>query len=210
MKAGLPEDKTEEAILQENFTEKTIKPEINEKLINKTGAVGMLRLADEKNADRLSDTKLFYLVQGINLDEKTLKTLEAKRNAPIIADYLTIYLNKPENQIYKDSLDYYKIEGQNKNWSRLYADLTENIIPEIEKDGKKLFKINKYQTEMYQSIGGAPVYDGQYTVFGEIVEGIEIFQKFSEIKTGLNNKPKKNIYILSTEKLTKKEYKNLK
>ncbi|MDD3740598.1 MAG: peptidylprolyl isomerase [Bacteroidales bacterium] len=210
MKAGLPEDITEEAILQENFTEKTIQPEINEKLINKTGAVGMLRLADEKNADRLSDTKLFYLVQGINLDEKTLKTLEAKRNAPIIADYLTIYLNKPENQIYKDSLDYYKIEGQNKNWSRLYADLTENIIPEIEKDGKKLFKINKYQTEMYQSIGGAPVYDGQYTVFGEIVEGIEIFQKFSEIKTGLNNKPKKNIYILSTEKLTKKEYKNLK
>jgi cyclophilin family peptidyl-prolyl cis-trans isomerase len=210
MKVGLQKNETEEDVLNANFQKKTIKPELNEKLINKTGAVGMLRLPNEQNSDYLSDTKLFYLVQGIKLDEKTLNTLEAKRNAPIIADYLTIYLNKPENQIYKDSLDYYKIEGKNKDWSRLYAELTEKVIPEIEKDGKKLFKINKYQKEIYQSVGGAPVYDGQYTIFGEIVEGMEILQKFSEIKTGLMNKPKENIYILSTKKITKNEYKNLK
>jgi len=210
MKVGLQKNEIEEDVLNANFQKKAIKPELNEKLINKTGAVGMLRLPNEQNSDCFSDTKLFYLVQGIKLDEKTLNTLEAKRNAPIIADYLTIYLNKPENRIFKDSLDYYKIEGKNKDWSRLYADLTEKIIPEIEKDGKKLYKINKYQTEIYQSVGGAPVYDGQYTVFGEIVEGMEILQKFSEIKTGLMNKPKENIYILSTKKLTKKEYKNLK
>ena len=210
MKAGLPEKSNETDFLNENYSVKTIQPEINDKLIHKTGAVGMLRLSDEKNLDHLSDTKLFYLVQGIELNEKVLKTLEAKRNAPIIADYLTIYLNKPENQEYKDSLDYYKSVGKNKEWSRLYATLTENVIPEIENDGENLFEINKYQSEIYTRLGGAPVYDGQFTVFGEIVDGIEILQTLSGINTGLFNKPKKNIYILSTQKLTKKEYKNLK
>lgn len=210
MKAGLPEKSNETDFLNENNSVKTIQPEINDKLINKTGAVGMLRLPDEKNSDHLSDTKLFYLVQGIKLDEKTLKTLEAKRNAPVIADYLTIYLNKPENQIYKDSLDYYKSIANNKDWSRLYSKLTENVIPNIENDGKKLFEINKYQSDIYTNFGGAPVYDEQFTVFGEIVKGIEILDILADIKTEINYKPKKNIYILSTQKLTKKEYKNLK
>ncbi|HOZ30084.1 MAG TPA: peptidylprolyl isomerase [Bacteroidales bacterium] len=210
MKAGLPDKTEEDDFMNDNFTKNALTPESNPKIINKTGAVGMLRLPNEQNPDRLSDTKLFYLVQGISLDEKTLKTLEAKRNAPLIADYLTIYLNKPENLIFKDSLDFYKAIGMTKEWSSLYSKLTDKIIPEIEKDGKKLFRLNKYQYNIYTTNGGAPVYDGQYCVFGEIVDGIEILQKLSETNVGLFNKPKKNIYILSTKKLTYKEYKNLK
>jgi len=210
MKAGLPASGEEEDFMQENFLQNALAPEINSKIINKTGAVGMLRLPNEQNPDCLSDTKLFYLVQGITLDEKTLKTLEAKRNAPVIADYLTVFLNKPENKIFKDSLDFYKLNEQKKEWSNLYSELTESVIPEIEKDGKQLFKLSKYQMNVYTTYGGVPVYDSQYTVFGEIVKGIDILQKFSEIKTGLFNKPKENVFILSTRKLTKKEYKKIK
>jgi cyclophilin family peptidyl-prolyl cis-trans isomerase len=58
--------------------------------------------------------------------------------------------------------------------------------------------------------GGAPIYDGQYTVFGEIVLGNDIIKTLSDVRIGMYNKPKTNIYIISTNILTKKEYKNYK
>lgn len=210
MKLGLPENITEDDFLNNSLSKRHITSEMNEKLINKTGAVGMLRAPNDKNPDKFSDSELFYLVEGIKTDKKMLGTLEAKRNAPLIADYMTVFLDKPENKAYKDSLDYYKTEMKNSEWSRLYAELTKYVIPEIEKDGNKLFKMNDYQMDVYSDYGGAPVYDGQYTVFGEIVYGTGILAKLSNVRTNLYNQPKENIYILSARILTKKEFKNLK
>ncbi len=210
IRMGLPENTNEDDFLKENFNYASIREEINPKLINKTGAVGMLRLSNNANPDKYSDSQLFYLVEGIKTDAKTLKTMEAKRNAPMISDYMTVYLNLPENKVYKDSLDYYKIEKKHTEWSRLYAELSKNVIPKIEMDGKKLFEMTDYQIEVYSQIGGAPIYDGQYSIFGEIVYGNEILTKLTGFKTNLYNQPKENIYILSARILTKKEFKTLK
>jgi cyclophilin family peptidyl-prolyl cis-trans isomerase len=209
IRMGLPENTNEDDFLKENFNSASIQEEINPKLINKTAAVGMLRLSNSGNPEKFSDSQLFYLVEGIKTDAKTLKTMEAKRNAPMISDYMTVYLNLPENKVYKDSLDHYKIERKNTEWSRLYAELSKNIIPKIEMDGKELFEMTDYQIEVYSQIGGAPVYDGQYTIFGEIVYGNEILTKLTGFKTNLYNQPKENIYILSARILTKKEFKTL-
>ncbi len=206
---GLPKNVTEDEFLTNNFSLNNIPAEINKKLLNKTGAVGMVRLANNTNPDNYSDSQLFYLVEGVKTDEKLLKTLEAKRNAPLISNYMTVFLDRPENKMYKDSLDFYKSTSKNSDWSRLYSELSKSVIPEIEKDGKNLFKISDYQLKMYSEFGGAPIYDSQYTVFGEIVCGIEILTKLSESKTRIGNQPKENIYILSARILTKKEFKNL-
>lgn len=209
VRLGLPETITEDQFLNKNLSEGRISPELNEKLLNKKGAVGMLRLSNDLNSDGSSDTKLFYLVQGIKTDAKMLKTLEAKQNAPIISEYMTVFLKRPENKEYKDSLDFYKSSSKNTDWSRLYAELSKLVIPEIERDGKKIYKMSDYQNEVYSEFGGAPLYDEQYTVFGEIVYGIQILTKFSELKTNIQNKPKENIYILSAKILTKKEFEEM-
>lgn len=206
---GLHEDQKEKDLMNSNLPSKTIAPEFNEKILHKKGAVGMYRLPNDKNPDKLSDFQLFYLVDGISIDERTLRMLEAKRNAPIIADYITVFLSEEGNQQYKDSLDNLKIQGKNKEWKELYIYLTETIKPRIENDGEKLFKLTDYQVEIYTEYGGAPIYDGEYSVFGEIVSGIDILTILSNQKTDLHKRPKKNIYILSTRILSKKEFKDL-
>ncbi|MBN2777525.1 MAG: peptidylprolyl isomerase [Bacteroidales bacterium] len=210
IKAGLPLNNEEEDFLTTNFIKTSIESEINSKLIHKTGSFGMYRLDNDKNPDRLSDPQLFYFIDGIPLDEKTLKTLETKRNAPLIADYIRVFLDEPQNKFLEDSLTQYKISGDKENYRRLYLELTDSVKPRIKSDGKELFVLDKFQIDKYLEHGGAPIYDGQYTVFGEIVLGNEIIKTLSDVRIGMYNKPKANIYILSTSVLSKKEYKNYK
>lgn len=210
-KAGLKQGFEETVRLRENYqSNRGINPEFHKKILNKRSAVGMWRLPDSENTEQLSDPEIFYIVQGIKADEKVLQTLESKRNAPVIADYMTVWLQKPENTIYKDSLDYYKTNGKNNEYLRLYGELSKNVIPLIEADGKKLFKLSDYQKKVYQNVGGIPIYDYNYTVFGEVLYGYETIEKISSIKTKLNNKPVENIMILSAGIISKSEYKILK
>ena len=49
------------------------------------------------------------------------------------------------------------------------------------------------QKTAYTSVGGAPHLDGEYTVFGEVVEGLDIVDKIQLVTTGKADRPKKDI-----------------
>ncbi len=51
----------------------------------------------------------------------------------------------------------------------------------------------------YTTIGGSPALDGQYTVFGETVEGIDIVDKIAGTKTDQNDRPLKDVKVISIE-----------
>jgi len=53
------------------------------------------------------------------------------------------------------------------------------------------------QKEVYKTIGGTPFLDGQYTVFGEVVEGLDILDKIASVECGANDRPKTDVVILS-------------
>ncbi|MDY0142112.1 MAG: peptidylprolyl isomerase [Bacteroidales bacterium] len=209
-KIGLPVNEKEDDLLFDSFPDNTINPEFNPKLINKTGAVGMYRINNDKNPEQVSDNILFYIIDGIPANQKLLRTLEAKRNAPLIADYISTFLKEPGHKHFEDSLNQYKTNRNNDKFTQLYVQLTDSVKPRIKADGKSLFVLDKFQIDKYTNLGGVPIYDGQYTVFGEIVLGNEILKTLSNTRIGLFNKPKTNIYVLSTQILTKKEYKKRK
>ena len=50
--------------------------------------------------------------------------------------------------------------------------------------------------EAYKTIGGTPHLDGQYTVFGEVIEGMDIIEKIQGVKTDKNDRPLEDIRIL--------------
>ena len=50
--------------------------------------------------------------------------------------------------------------------------------------------------EVYKTIGGTPHLDGQYTVFGEVVEGLDIVEKIQAVETDKNDRPLEDIRIL--------------
>jgi cyclophilin family peptidyl-prolyl cis-trans isomerase len=52
---------------------------------------------------------------------------------------------------------------------------------------KKTF--TQEQMDAYATIGGAPHLDGDYTVFGELVEGFDVVDKIASVKTVAGNRP---------------------
>ena len=50
--------------------------------------------------------------------------------------------------------------------------------------------------EVYKTVGGTPHLDGQYTVFGEVVEGLDVVEKIQGVKTDKNDRPLEDIRIL--------------
>lgn len=47
----------------------------------------------------------------------------------------------------------------------------------------------KEQIEAYTTVGGTPHLDGEYTVFGEVVEGLDVIDKIASVKTGYMDVP---------------------
>ena len=56
-------------------------------------------------------------------------------------------------------------------------------------------EISAPQLEAYTTIGGAPHLDGEYTVFGQVVEGLEVVDAIASQATGAADKPLKEVYI---------------
>ena len=59
-----------------------------------------------------------------------------------------------------------------------------------QKTGKKL---TQEQLDVYKTIGGTPWLDGDYTVFGEVYEGLDVVDKIAAVKTGPNDRPVKDV-----------------
>lgn len=65
-----------------------------------------------------------------------------------------------------------------------------------EKRGKKY---SEKELKIYETIGGAPHLDGQYTVFGEVVEGMSVVETIAKMPTNLNDLPMESVYIIKTK-----------
>jgi len=55
------------------------------------------------------------------------------------------------------------------------------------------FKIPEWQRQVYKTIGGSPHLDRNYTVYGEIVDGLDMVDKIAALATDQNNRPKENV-----------------
>ncbi len=65
------------------------------------------------------------------------------------------------------------------------------------------YKFSESQINDYKTIGGVPRLDGTYTVFGEVIEGLEVVDKIAAVKTDQTDKPESDIRILKM-KIVKK------
>lgn len=53
--------------------------------------------------------------------------------------------------------------------------------------------------KVYKTIGGTPHLDGQYTVFGEVVEGMDVVEDIEFVKTDSNDRPIEEVRIINAK-----------
>jgi len=185
--------------------EYTIPAEFLDTLIHVRGALAAARNPDNMNPEKASSGCQWYIVQGRVFGAEELTTDVGKMN-----QYVMQYLRRPENSALGQELSLvYQQQGEQGYVKKLIE-----LRPEIEKEFNVSFAID-YPTDklqVYTTVGGAPHLDGAYTVFGRVVEGMDIVDKIAAVQTA-NEAPLEKIYMtmelesMSPAKL-KKQYGN--
>ena len=185
-------------ILLDTVTSKStsgvMKKEINVKRFHKKGALAAAR---DENPAKASSGSQFYIVEGRVFPDSVLSKLETNINAGKFNQHITDYLLRPENASLKDEV----IKDQKaKNMHKL--DSIVKIVSAIvvkQFGNEPQFAFTKDQRKVYETIGGTPYLDGNYTVFGEVYEGLDVVDKIAAVKTGANDRPKKDVKIISVK-----------
>lgn len=157
-------------------------------LFHKRGALSAARTADEVNPERESSGSQFYIVWGKTYNANELKQMEkqmAMQQEQMVFDGLKkIY--------YAEIMELRK----NRNREGLMA-LQEKMIEETKAKCKEMGKpvFTPEQTEAYTTLGGTPFLDNQYTVFGEVEEGLDIVENIQNIATMPNDRPEEDIVM---------------
>ena len=82
------------------------------------------------------------------------------------------------------------------------AILRDTLIRKTELEAEKRkgeAKIPAEIRETYKTIGGVPFLDNQYTVYGEVIEGIEVVDAIQQVKTNKQDRPTENVIIKSVK-----------
>jgi peptidyl-prolyl cis-trans isomerase B (cyclophilin B) len=61
---------------------------------------------------------------------------------------------------------------------------------------QKGFKYTEAQRNLYKTIGGTPHLDNEYTVYGEVIEGLDIVTKISKVRCAGSNRPVEDVRII--------------
>ena len=191
IQAGDPESKTasDTAMLGGGDVGYTIPAEFNDKFFHKRGVLAAARQGDQVNPEKASSGCQFYIVTGRKFRESQLLDMAGQKNNARLDTLFNQLARKHMKEIYKlrkAGDDAALMELQDSLEAQAYA-----IYKEEEP-----FMFTPEQIAAYSTIGGAPHLDGAYTVFGQVVSGMDTVEKIEGTKTGKADRPVENVRIL--------------
>jgi peptidyl-prolyl cis-trans isomerase B (cyclophilin B) len=167
-----------------------ILPEFLPNHFHKKGALCAPRRPDEVNPEKKSDMSQFYIAQGKVYTEDELDALESQHN---------LAARTAAVQKYREPLQD-KLDDLRDSDIKAYHQLKDSIDAQIKAailaaPGHLL--LSKEQRDAYTTVGGVPTLDGEYTVYGEITEGLDVLDKIAAAPKDSNDRPTTDIHIIS-------------
>lgn len=159
----------------------------SDRCFHKKGALAAAREGDQGNPEKLSSGSQFYVVVGRTYAPSELQQMEKQK--------ITNARQQKFNLLsieYTDTLRLLQEQGKTKEIHTLQQRLLKEVDATI-KENKKHYYMTAAQKAAYEKIGGTPHLDGSYTVYGEIIEGIEVVETIAKAEKNRQDRPLKDI-----------------
>lgn len=177
--------------------------EINPKFFHEKGALSAARLSDQVNPTKASSGSQFYIVQGKKMSANEVKIDPQKFNMA-----MQQFFQKPENKVYYDTIaQLYQARD-----AKAYEAYITRLKPIVENQlGTKVEKdVSPELLQAYTTLGGTPNLDGQYTVFGKVIKGLEVIDKIAALPKDPADRPTEDVRMMVTvEELPKSKIEKL-
>ena len=167
----------------------TLEAEIKEGLFHKRGALAAARQGDEVNPERRSSGSQFYIVWGQKYNEGQLRQFSKQLKMQKIQAIFNQLASEHRAEIMQMRRD--------RNRAGL-QELQDRLAAEAEKQASDYIGLTEEQQSIYSTLGGTPHLDGQYTVFGEVEDGLDVVEMIQASATGRGDRPVDDIEMRIT------------
>lgn len=166
-------------------------------LFHRKGALSAARMGDQVNPKKESSGSQFYIVQGKPATEAELDQIEAQLNHKRNSAGIRQCLEEPEQAALRAEVMLFQ---QNRNGHALDS-IANMILDSLRAKGTlaPTFRFSEQQRKVYTTEGGTPFLDSEYTVFGQVLEGLEVLDIIAAVPTAAGDRPQSDVVILKME-----------
>lgn len=161
------------------------------KYFHKKGALSAARTSDEVNPEKESSASQFYIVTGKVYKDAELAQMEKQKEGCLKQSIFA--------RLQKENSAKIKAAYQSGDKAEL-AIIRDTLVGKTEMEAEKRkdeTKLTPEQREAYKTIGGVPFLDNEYTVYGEVTEGLDVVDAIQNVKTNRQDRPLENVVIES-------------